>query len=156
MESTLMTTQALPSTSALGDLRKDRAIANLIDLSLAIGTYGIAAVLSAFVGVVTVGFSSFFNVLGYLAAIGVWFANSGYLQILRGQSIGKQRRGLRIVGVNGEPAQPNQLWGRAAIDFVCFIALAIPFVLDRLVALVSPDGRRFSDNILALDVIREP
>ena len=138
------------------DLRADRAMANLIDLSLPIGTYGITAVVSAIVGVVTVGLSTFFNVVGYLAAVAVWFANSGYLQILRGQSIGKQRRGLRIVMANGAPAQPNQIWGRAAIDFVSFITLAIPFVLDRVVALVSPNGRRFSDTVLALDVIREP
>jgi uncharacterized RDD family membrane protein YckC len=151
-----MTNATEPTLAPPDDLRRDRAMANLIDLSLPIGTYGIAAVISALLGVFTVGFAKAFNVLGYLGAIGVWFANSGYLQILRGQSIGKQRRRLRIVTATGAAVQPNQLWGRAAIDFVSFVTLAIPFVLDRLVALTSPNGRRFSDTVLALDVIREP
>ncbi|HEV7643595.1 MAG TPA: RDD family protein [Pyrinomonadaceae bacterium] len=90
------------------------------------------------------------NTMGWLIAILVGLTNLIILPAVGGQSLGKALTGIRIVAMNGEAANFNQLLRRNILGYLLTV---VTLFLGFIAAAFTPGGRALHDYIAGTVVI---
>jgi uncharacterized RDD family membrane protein YckC len=127
-----------------------RAIAYLIDLAPIIVGY----IIVAFVGLIS-------DVLGALVGLVFWVAAMGYsiwnfyiVQGKTGQTIGKEKQGIKLVlDQTGAPVGGGMAFVRYLCSGAFILACCIGYPINMLSPLWNPDKKTYSDKIMKMSVV---
>lgn len=127
-----------------------RAIAYLIDLAPIFGAYVLAFILAAIADILAL-----LGLLLYLAAFGYTIWNFYIKQGSTGQTIGKEKQGIKLVSdATGQPVGG----GMAFVRYLCSGAFVLLCCIGSVVNLLSPlwneDKKTYSDKIMKMSVVR--
>ena len=134
------------------DVRILRSISAVVDLAVCAFAVLLIRAIQVMTGILHDGIGDFFRWLTIPVFIAAWLANTGYVQGLSGQSVGKYISGLVLVRADGGPEQPGQVWGRSAIDLFLFLMGGVLYAADCIYALVSPRRQRLLDQVTQFEV----
>ncbi|MEP1125969.1 MAG: RDD family protein [Ilumatobacter sp.] len=128
-----------------------RAIAYLIDIAPIVGVYVVVLVASLISDVLGL----LVSIVGYLAVIGYAIWNFYIVQGKTGQTIGKEKQGIKLVSdATGQPVGG----GMAFVRYLCSGAFVLLCCIGSAVNLLSPlwnsDKKTYSDKIMKMSVVR--
>ena len=129
----------------------DRAVAYVIDLAPIIGAYIVVAILGAVSDVLglLVGLVVYIGVIAY----GIW--NFYIVQGKTGQTIGKQKQGIKLVSdANGEPVGGLMAFVRYLVSGAFVLLCCIGAVVNLLSPLWNADKKTYSDKIMKMSVVK--
>jgi len=128
-----------------------RAVAYIIDIAPIIGAYIVVAILGAVSDVLglLVGLIVYIGVIAY----GIW--NFYIVQGKTGQTIGKQKQGIKLVSdANGEPVGGLMAFVRYLVSGAFVLLCCIGAVVNLLSPLWNADKKTYSDKIMKMSVIK--
>jgi len=132
-----------------------RAVAYLIDWGIGVGILVAGLILGAIGGAIADGLGILILVVTYIAVIayGIW--NWIVKQGTTGQSIGKEKQGIKLVKDDtGEPVGPGMAFVRYLVaSVISGLTCGIYGILDILWPLWDPEKKRLTDKIVSMSVI---
>jgi uncharacterized RDD family membrane protein YckC len=132
-----------------------RAIAYLIDAGIVVAGIVVVVVVAAILGAIADVLGVLVAIVGYLAVIAFSIWNLYFKQGKTGQSIGKERQGIKLVKTaTGQPLGAGMTFVRYLVfgalgNLTCGI-----FVIVDLLAPLWNNNRRYTDQILGNDVVK--
>jgi uncharacterized RDD family membrane protein YckC len=88
-----------------------------------------------------------------LMATVLWLAYMTLMESKYGASLGKRRRGLRVVMEDGEPVTPEAALMRNLLRFLDALPYVVPYLVGAVVASNSPLMQRFGDRVAETIVV---
>ena len=132
-----------------------RAIALLIDWGIGVGIIVVGFILAAIAGAIADALGFLMFLVAYAAAFAYWIWNMCIKQGSTGQSIGKEKQGIKLVKdetgqpVGGGMAFVRYLLASVISSFTC----GIYGLLDYLWPLWDPEKKRLTDKIVKMSVV---
>jgi uncharacterized RDD family membrane protein YckC len=88
-----------------------------------------------------------------LMATVLWLAYMTLMESKYGASLGKRRRGLRVVMEDGDPLTPEAALMRNLLRFLDALPYVLPYLVGAVVASNSPLTQRFGDRVAETIVV---
>lgn len=133
-----------------------RAIALLIDWGIGVGIYVVGFILALIAGAIADALGVLMLLVTYVAAIAYWIWNMCVRQGSTGQSIGKEKQGIKLVkDETGQPVGGGMAFVRYLIAGVLSsFSCGIYGLLDYLWPLWDQDKTRLTDKMVKMSVVQ--
>jgi len=132
-----------------------RAVAILIDWGIGIGIYIVGFILAAIAGSIADALGLVMFLVTYAAAIAYFVWNMCIKQGSTGQSIGKEKQGIKLVkDETGQPVGGGMAFVRYLLaGLISSFTCGIYGLLDYLWPLWDPEKKRLTDKIVKMSVV---
>jgi len=132
-----------------------RAVAILIDWGIGIGIYIVGFILAAIAGAIADVLGLLMFLVTYAAAIAYFVWNMCIKQGSTGQSIGKEKQGIKLVkDETGQPVGGGMAFVRYLLaGLISSFTCGIYGLLDYLWPLWDPEKKRLTDKIVKMSVV---
>jgi len=132
-----------------------RAIAWLIDWGIGVGIFVAGVILSLIGGAIADGLGVLLLVVTYVGVFAYWIWNVVVRQGSTGQSIGKEKQGIKLVGDDtGQPVGGGMAFVRYLVgSVISSVTCGIYGLLDYLWPLWDPEKKRLTDKIVKMSVV---
>jgi uncharacterized RDD family membrane protein YckC len=133
-----------------------RAIALLIDWGIGVGIFLAGIILALIAGAIADTLGGLMIVITYVAAIAYWVWNMCIRQGSTGQSIGKEKQGIKLVkDETGQPVGGGMAFVRYIIaSLLSSFTCGIYGLLDYLWPLWDEDKTRLTDKLVKMSVVQ--
>lgn len=132
-----------------------RLLAYLIDAGIMFVGYIVVTIVANIIGAASSSLGTIVGLVGTLALLGFWVWNFVILQGGSGQTIGKQRMGIKLIADStGQPVGAGMAFVRYLVgSLISAITCGIAGLLDVLWPLWDAEKKRLTDKILNFSVV---
>jgi uncharacterized RDD family membrane protein YckC len=132
-----------------------RVVAYLIDFALVFAGYIAVLIVGAIFGAINENLGTIVSLIGLLAVIAFLIWNVVIRQGQTGQTIGKEKQGIRLVeDATGQPVGGGKAFVRVLIASALGFLCGIGTLLDYLWPLWDAERKRLTDKILNFSVVQ--